>query len=336
MAVVPSANPLGAIRAHLLLNPTSSSRIFPAERKRPLFLNLLIRRDILRVCCSNLKEDTDEALSREDAQNSEGGQWAIFKPWDVPWDWKVTTYIMMPYLMSACYIHPIPIPTKKVLSCSLKTVAKLLVLYIFVSPHQPLPDDVFSLEWASPFNFKNGWIIWAVGGLSVASFVAFVVKAFISGLYAGHADNETEHLARLLPMIGSSNFRFPMTFSVVATSTIFTLAHQSPGKSLEIFIFGTVLGLIYAQTRNLLVPITMHILWNSAVILLLTFLHVCFYLSNTHDFSALFFLPLTAELTIMQSQGYDIHKKKGTNRDAQCHIISRLMYVNDKAYEHQE
>lgn len=74
---------------------------------------------------------------------------------------------------------------------------------------------------------------------------------------------------------------FPMTFSVVASSTIFTLAHQSPGKSLEIFIFGTVLGLIYAQTRNLLVPITMHALWNWSVILFLTFLH---------------------------SQGYDMHK----------------------------
>ncbi|KAL0919500.1 hypothetical protein M5K25_011595 [Dendrobium thyrsiflorum] len=214
MAVVPSANPLGAIRAHLLLNPTSSSRIFPAERKRALFLNLRIRRDILRVCCSNLKEDTDEALSREDAQNSEGRQWAVFKPWDVPWDWKVTAYIMMPYLMSifltglvesvrkhgsldlysanmlAQLNSPDELAIKIFMDQLLKTVAKLLVLYIFVSPHQPLPDDVFSLEWASPFNFKNGWIIWAVGGLSVASFVAFVVKAFISGLYAGHADNE--------------------------------------------------------------------------------------------------------------------------------------------------
>lgn len=35
-----------------------------------------------------------------------------------------------------------------------------------------------------------------------------------------------------------------------------------------------MLGLSYAQTRNLLTPITIHALWNSGVILLLTFLLV--------------------------------------------------------------
>lgn len=34
------------------------------------------------------------------------------------------------------------------------------------------------------------------------------------------------------------------------------------------------MGLSYAQTRNLLTPITIHALWNSGVILLLTFLQV--------------------------------------------------------------
>lgn len=37
---------------------------------------------------------------------------------------------------------------------------------------------------------------------------------------------------------------------------------------------GTALGFSYAQTRNLLTPITIHALWNSGVILLLTFLQV--------------------------------------------------------------
>lgn len=50
--------------------------------------------------------------------------------------------------------------------------------------------SLYFADWTSPFNFKNGWSLWAVGGLSVASFVAFVIKAFISGLHAGYADNE--------------------------------------------------------------------------------------------------------------------------------------------------
>lgn len=39
-------------------------------------------------------------------------------------------------------------------------------------------------------------------------------------------------------------------------------------------IAGTALGFSYAQTRNLMTPITIHALWNSGVILLLTFLQV--------------------------------------------------------------
>lgn len=37
---------------------------------------------------------------------------------------------------------------------------------------------------------------------------------------------------------------------------------------------GAALGFSYAQTRNLLTPITIHSIWNSGVILLLTFLQV--------------------------------------------------------------
>ena len=40
------------------------------------------------------------------------------------------------------------------------------------------------------------------------------------------------------------------------------------------FATGVVLGFSYAQTRNLLTPITIHAVWNSGVILLLTFLQV--------------------------------------------------------------
>lgn len=44
---------------------------------------------------------------------------------------------------------------------------------------------------------------------------------------------------------------------------------------------GTALGFSYAQTRNLMTPITIHAIWNSGVILLLTFLQV----NILHDYA---------------------------------------------------
>ncbi|XP_058079102.1 uncharacterized protein LOC131227333 isoform X2 [Magnolia sinica] len=185
----------------------------------------------------------------------------------------------------------------------LKTVAKLSILYVLVSPYRPLPDDVFSYRWGQPFNLQRGWIVWSGGGLIIASSAVYLVKAFISGSSAGQMQNEAESLVRLLPLFGQSNtstvfllgilgvlapvceetiYRgflmtsltkwLPMPASVVVSSAVFTLAHQSPGKFLEIFIFGMVLGLVYAKTRNLLTPITMHACWNLGVVLTLTFL----------------------------------------------------------------
>lgn len=43
---------------------------------------------------------------------------------------------------------------------------------------------------------------------------------------------------------------------------------------------GTALGFSYAQTRNLLTPITIHALWNSGVIVLLTILQVSYFKKN--------------------------------------------------------
>lgn len=37
---------------------------------------------------------------------------------------------------------------------------------------------------------------------------------------------------------------------------------------------GTILGLVYAQTRNLVAPIAMHACWNLGVVLMLTYLQV--------------------------------------------------------------
>ncbi|KAK8936538.1 hypothetical protein KSP39_PZI012812 [Platanthera zijinensis] len=240
MAVLPSAaNLLGAnLRAHLLPNAIPICRIFFAsEHKKPIIRNL--HTILSRVCCSNLKQNTVETLSKDDTELSDGAQWVILKPWDVPWDWKVTTFVMMPYIMSifltgivesarqqgapGSYMENMfvqlnntdELAIKIFMDQLLKSMAKLLVLYIFVRPHQPFPEDIFSLDWGSPFNATNGWILWAVGGLSIACLVAFLIKVLISGLYAGHADNGYYLRTRHCGNLGSSLRRSALSwFSV--------------------------------------------------------------------------------------------------------------------------
>ncbi|KAG6526702.1 hypothetical protein ZIOFF_016703 [Zingiber officinale] len=114
---------------------------------------------------------------------------------------------------------------------------------------------------------------------------------------------QTDALVRLLPLIGSSGistaclvgitgvlapvleetiFRgflmasltkyLPTPVSVIISAATFALAHLTPGEFPQLFILGVALGFSYAQTHNLLTPITIHAFWNSGVILLLTFL----------------------------------------------------------------
>ncbi|PWA70032.1 CAAX amino terminal protease family protein [Artemisia annua] len=113
----------------------------------------------------------------------------------------------------------------------------------------------------------------------------------------------TDALARLLSLIGSSSastaylvgitgflapvleetvFRdflmvaltkwVPTPVSIAISAAVFSAAHLTPGQFPQLFILGTTFGVSYAKSQNLLTPITIHALWNSGVILLLTFL----------------------------------------------------------------
>ncbi|ONK78043.1 uncharacterized protein A4U43_C02F13610 [Asparagus officinalis] len=313
-----------------LVNPIKPFSLFPNLNPNPKISSLGLkkpsarwrRRGNSRVCCSNSPREPRSAEK----------ELSILRPWNVPWDWKVTALVMMPYLMNIVFtgivessglagvqhpysenmlpqLHSNDEAIKLFMDQLLKSVAKLSVLYMFLLPHQPLPDDIFSLKWRQPLDLHKGWIIWAGSGLIIASSAIFLLKLLISSLCAGQTQNETESLMRLLPLIGLSNVStvcllgvlgvlapvceetlyrgflltsltkwFPLPLSVCLSSALFTLGHQSPGKFLEIFIFGIVLGFVYSRTRNLLAPIIMHACWNSGVILLLAYLQ-----SQGHD-----------------------------------------------------
>ncbi|XP_073100398.1 uncharacterized protein [Elaeis guineensis] len=322
MSLLPFLYPL---RFTLHTHPHPKPMVSPFGSKN--YTTYRSMREAPKFWCSSSREGPREFCSKE---NMGGKECEIFRPWDVPWDWKVTACVMMPYLMSEkrgkegftqsggpdgllkpysetmlSQIHSTDeIAMQLFMDQLLKSAAKLSVLYMFVMPHQPFPDDIFSFRWGRPFNLQNGWILWASGGLIIACFAVFLVKALISGSSAGQTPNQAEFLGQLLPFIDSSDLStccllgtlgilapvceetvyrgflmtsltkwFPLPVSVALSSALFTIAHHSPGKSIEIFIFGLLLGLVYAHTRNLLAPITMHACWNAGVIIILTYLH---------------------------------------------------------------
>lgn len=185
------------------------------------------------------------------------------------------------------------------------TAAVLGVLFSLTKSFQPLPDDLYRYDLREPFNLQKGWLLWAGIGFAGALGAIALTGVALSFFSGENPQRETDALVRLLPLIGSSEvstvcllgvtgflaplleetvFRgffmvamtkwIPTPVAVVISAAVFALAHLTPGEFPQLFVLGTALGLSYAQTRNLLTPITIHSLWNSGVILLLTFLQL--------------------------------------------------------------
>ncbi|KNA20159.1 hypothetical protein SOVF_054780 isoform A [Spinacia oleracea] len=185
------------------------------------------------------------------------------------------------------------------------TAAVLGILFSLTKSFQPLPDDLYRYDLREPFNLRKGWLLWAGIGFAGALGAIALTGVALSFFSGETPQRETDALVRLMPLIGSSEvstlcllgitgvlaplleetvFRgffmasmtkwVPTPVAVVISAAVFALAHLTPGEFPQLFVLGTALGLSYAQTRNLLTPITIHALWNSGVILLLTFLQI--------------------------------------------------------------
>ncbi|KAL8224486.1 hypothetical protein R6Q57_019961 [Mikania cordata] len=185
------------------------------------------------------------------------------------------------------------------------TAVVLATLYSITNTSKQNPNDIYRYDWRDPFSLQNGWLLWAIVGL-VGALITISLAGVAMSFFSGEPpQRETDALVRLLPLIGSSGastaylvgitgvlapvleenvFRgflmvaltkwLPTPISVLISAAVFAAAHLTPGEFPQLFILGTALGLSYAQTRNLLTPITIHALWNSGVILLLTFLQI--------------------------------------------------------------
>ena len=70
--------------------------------------------------------------------------------------------------------------------------------------------------------------------------------------------------------------KFMPTWAAIPSSALlFGAAHLSPRDFPVLFSLGCLLGIVYVRSRNLLTPMLVHGVWNSAVLTLL------FYLAST-------------------------------------------------------
>uniref|UniRef100_A0A0D9XDN9 CAAX prenyl protease 2/Lysostaphin resistance protein A-like domain-containing protein n=1 Tax=Leersia perrieri TaxID=77586 RepID=A0A0D9XDN9_9ORYZ len=183
------------------------------------------------------------------------------------------------------------------------TAVVLGVVFGITNTFRPLPDDIFRYDIKEPFKLQDGWLLWAGTGLFGAIISIALVGVAMNYLNGEPPERDTDSLVLLLPLIGSSSastaflvgitgvlapileetvFRgflmvsltkwFPTPVCILVSAALFAFAHLTPGQFPQLFILGVALGFSYAQTHNLLTPITIHAFWNSGVILLLTFL----------------------------------------------------------------
>ncbi|XP_016453561.1 uncharacterized protein LOC107777905 isoform X2 [Nicotiana tabacum] len=221
-----------------------------------------------------------------------GPDWPILRRWNVPWNWQTVSlsslacglsFVLTGLIETASIpyvgldVDELSLDEKAEIlfaDQAITTAVVLIVLYTLTKSSQPLPDDIYRYDLKEPFNLQRGWLLWAGIGL-VGAIGAIALTGVAMSTFNGETPpRETDALARLLPLIGSSSIRLPTPLAAVISGAVFALAHLTPGQFPQLFVLGTALGFSYAQTRNLLTPITIHAFWNSGVILLLTFLQL--------------------------------------------------------------
>ncbi|XP_028798674.1 uncharacterized protein LOC114754093 isoform X3 [Neltuma alba] len=284
-------------------------RAFLLSKRRNLFLlrsqsrlNFGYKRALSSVCFFKAGDKPGAELREQESEQ----KWPILRRWQVPWEWQTVSLtslacglgFVLTGLVETTAVPYLGIQPEELsldekagilfVDQSITTAVVLGILYGITSTYQ-LPEDFFK---------------YGVG--LVAALVAIGLTGAAMSFFSGETpQREMDALVRLLPLIGFSNvstaclvgitgvlaplleetvFRgffmasltkwVPTPVAIVISAAVFALAHLTPGEFPQLFVLGTALGISYAQTHNLLTPITIHAFWNSGVILLLTFLQL--------------------------------------------------------------
>ncbi len=167
--------------------------------------------------------------------------------------------------------------------------ASVGVLYLSIRQYRPLPEGWFRLKIA------DSWPLWGLGGYFAAVPLVIGVSLVNQQIWQGRGGsnpllqivlNETDPVALGLffftaavaaPVFEEFLFRgfllpsltrYMAVWPAIALSAfIFAAAHLSVSEILPLMVLGIALGFVYTRSRNLLAPMLLHSLWNSATML---------------------------------------------------------------------
>ncbi|CAH8389038.1 unnamed protein product [Eruca vesicaria subsp. sativa] len=205
--------------------------------------------------------------------------WAILERWEVPWEWQtvsltsfacvlsfvltgLTEMAALPYL--GIDVEKLSLDEKAeilFLDQGITTAVILAVIFTVAKTFEPLPDDIFRYGTYSLMQ-----LLPLIGSSNISTLSLVGITGILAPLLE-------ETVFRGFFMVSLTKWT-PTPIAIIISSAAFALAHLTPGEFPQLFILGSVLGLTYAQTRNLITPMVIHGFWNSGVILLLTFLQV--------------------------------------------------------------
>lgn len=163
--------------------------------------------------------------------------------------------------------------------------AGLFILFLSVSSYRPLPKDWFR------FQISGRGLLWGIGGYLAALPLMLGVSIVNQQIWQGQGgsnpllqivleENDPLALGIFLftaavaaPVFEELLFRgfllpsltryFPVWGAIALSGLVFAIAHLSLSEVLPLALLGSVLGVVYVRSRNLLAPMLLHSLWNS-------------------------------------------------------------------------
>lgn len=226
-------------------------------------------------------------------------------PWEVPWDgeiiWQVLIVgfffvgqLLIPFLLQLSGLSFAASSSRgralySMVFYLLMSLSGIAVLVGSIWSYRPLPKDWFR------FKLFDRWPVWGVGGYVVALPLMIAISALNQQIWQGQGGNnpllqtvlqESDPIALLLffltaavaaPLFEEVLFRgfllpsltryMPVWGAILLSSFIFASAHLSLSEVLPLTLLGAILAWVYTRSRNLLAPMMIHSLWNSATLI---------------------------------------------------------------------
>lgn len=221
--------------------------------------------------------------------------------WSVPWTWEtIVLVLVVGFFLVGQVILPVLLSQSGVRFSSfgprsqaifsltyyvLMASSGLLVLFLAVRRFRPLPEGWFQVR------LGGRWALWGLGGYFIALPLMIGVSLLNSQLWDGQGGSnpllqivleEGDRVSLLIflftaavaaPIFEETLFRgfllpsltryLPVWGAIGLSSLIFAIAHLSLSEVLPLTVLGSVLGFVYARSRNLLASMLLHSLWNS-------------------------------------------------------------------------